>query len=398
MGRPPRALLVAASLIAAALAVAPAASARTYKPLKGGMYHGVSDTGKVEDFFEFADQVGAHPALTQTFYHWDVPLTTGAFYRWAATDTRGVLSLSTAPGGGEERITPREIARGFGDRYILNLNRTIAESGQTVYIRLMAEMNGHWNPYCAYNSDGSRRREGHGKRWFRRAWRRFALIIRGGSRAQINAKLLRQGMPRILRADSEADPVYLGGPNGDPHPVPEPMPQPRVALMWVPQSFGSPNIRGNQPDDYWPGKRYVDWIGFDIYAKYRGALDEDHAFIHDYRGKPIVIGEYSPWDNDFTGAFTSQLFRLARSHPRVKMLLYYRSVNTMNPFNVQFYPGAQDVLRRELDGPRFLEHAPGVTAIPDPPPPAPPAARGAATDGQRPTGHAAARVPPPGSG
>ena len=31
----------------------------------------------------------------------------------------------------------------------------IAETGQTVYIRLMAEMNGHWNAYSAYNADGT---------------------------------------------------------------------------------------------------------------------------------------------------------------------------------------------------------------------------------------------------
>jgi hypothetical protein len=399
MGRQAGAPPLVALLLGAALFAAAPAAAKPYAPPNGTAYHGVSDTGAIEDLFAFADQVGAHPALTQTFYHWDVPLTTGAFYRWAATDTRGVLSLSTAPGGGEERITPRQIARGFGDRYILNLGRTVAASGQTVYIRLMAEMNGHWNPYCAYNADGTRRREGHGKRWFRRAWRRFALIVRGGSRAEINRRLLRQGMPRILRATSETDPVYAGGPNGDPHPVPELMPQPRVALMWVPQSFGSPNIRGNQPDDYWPGGRYVDWIGFDIYAKYRGAFDEDHAFIHDHPGKPVVIGEYSPWDNDFSGAFTSELYGFARRHVRVKMLLYYRSVNTTNAFNVQFYPGAQGFLRGELVRARYPQYAPGVTAIPDPqppppPPPPPPAAarRPVTADGRAPTAPAAANV------
>ena len=52
-------------------------------------------------------------------------------------------------------ITPQQIAEGRDDRYILRLARTIEETGQTVYIRLMAEMNGHWNPYSAYNADGS---------------------------------------------------------------------------------------------------------------------------------------------------------------------------------------------------------------------------------------------------
>jgi hypothetical protein len=358
---------------------------KSYAPGKGKAYHGVSDTGEPSAFFDFARQVGAHPATLQAFYHWDTPLTSGAFYRWARTDTRGVLSLSTAAGDGGERITPKQIAKGVGDRYIINLGRTIAEAQQIVYIRLLAEMNGHWNPYCAFGADGARRRGGHSTAWFRRAWRRFALIVRGGSRAQINGKLVRQGMPRILNAASESDPVYNAGPEGIPLAVPAELPQPKVALMWVPQSFGSPNIRGNQPSDYWPGGKYVDWVGFDIYSKFAGAFDDDQAFIRRYDKWPVVIGEYGPWDNDFRGSFTGSLFNWARSHNRVKMLLYYRSVTTDNPYNVQFYPGAQRVLRRNLNKRRFVEFAPGVEAVPEPPPPAAPSP---------PEAEPASRVPP----
>jgi len=343
-----------------------AAKSKSYAPAKGKAYHGVSDTGYPSDFFEFADQVGAHPAALQAFYHWGTPLTSGAFYRWAKTDTRGVLSLSTAPGGGEELITPKQIAKGRGDRYIVNLGRTITESEQVVYIRLMAEMNGHWNPYSAFNSDGSGRRDGHSTRWFRRAWRRFALIVRGGSRKRINERLVRMGLPRILRASSQQDPVYEGGVH---QPVPKQMPRPKVALMWVPQSFGSPNISANQPEDYWPGGRYVDWVGIDIYAKYRTAFDEGKAFFRRYRRWPFVIAEYGPWDNDQDGSFTGELLRWAEAHDRVKMLIYYRSVTDDNPFNLQYYPGAQKALRNHMDKPRWVEYAPGVRTVPEPPRP-----------------------------
>ena len=62
------------------------------------IWHGVSDTGDVRDYRRFNDQVRAHTPLLQVFFHWGVPLTTGALDRWEVTDTRGVLSLSTAPG------------------------------------------------------------------------------------------------------------------------------------------------------------------------------------------------------------------------------------------------------------------------------------------------------------
>ncbi len=340
MGLRTLAILVGLAAAALALASAPSASAAAYAPRDGHAYHGVSDTGEIADFRTFADQTGAHPALLQDFFHWRVPLTTGALYRWGATNTRGVLALSTQTGDGTEVITPRQIARGKDDRYMTRMAGNIAETGQTVYIRLMAEMNGSWNAYSAFNADGSLRRHGHSQRWYKQAWRRFTLIMRGGSRDRINRKLLDLGLPRIMRAKSQDDPVYEGGPDGIPLPIPERMPQPRVAMMWVPQSFGSPNVAGNQPDDYWPGGKYVDWVGIDIYSKFAGAFDDGVRFFERYDKWPFVIGEYSPWDNDFGGTFTGNLFRWAEAHDRVKMMLYYRGVDPANNYNVQFYPGA----------------------------------------------------------
>jgi hypothetical protein len=363
-------LLLAAVIV---LGCASSAAGNAYAPRDGLAYHGVSDTGDPDDLFAFADQVDAHPAVLQAFYHWRVPLTTGALYRWGITDTRGVLSLSTGTGEGVEVITPQQIAEGRDDRYILRLARTIADTGQTVYIRLMAEMNGHWNPYSAFNADGTARRGGHSTRWYKRAWRRFALIVRGGSRRRINERLVRMGLPRILRASSQNDPIYAGGPEGIPLPVPEELPQPRVAMLWVPQSFGSPNIPGNQPDDYWPGGRYVDWVGIDIYSKFASAFDRGKAFFRRYDRWPFVIGEYGPWDNDYSGSFTNALLRWAERHDRVKMVIYYRGVDPDNVYNLQHYPGAQRALRRHLDKPRWDEYAPGVAALTDPPPPPTPA-------------------------
>ena len=139
--------------------------------------------------------------------------------------------------------------------------------------------------------------------------------------------------------------------------------------MWVPQSFGSPNIAGNQPDDYWPGGKYVDWVGIDIYSKFAGAFDDGVRFFNRYDKWPFVIGEYGPWDNDFGGAFTGRLFRWAEAHDRVKMMIYYRGVDPANKYNVQYYPGARKALRNHLAEPRWDPFAPGVRELDDPPVP-----------------------------
>ena len=147
-------------------------------------------------------------------------------------------------------------------------------------------------------------------------------------------------------------------------------------MMWVPQSFGSPNIAGNQPPDYWPGGRYVDWVGIDIYSKFAGAFDEGKAFFERYDKWPFVIGEYGPWDNDYGGAFVKSLFGWAAAHDRVKMLLYYRDFGAGNAYELSNYPSAAeraalDPQRRPLDRVRPRR----ASQIPDPPPsPAPPIA------------------------
>jgi hypothetical protein len=351
-----RPYLGAAGLITlVALLLAPDVQGRTFRPPHHRIFHGVSDTGQVKDYRVFKHRVRAHSALLENFYHWDTPLTTGALHRWNATDTRGVLSLSTAPGGKPQRISPRRIARGHGDDYILRLNESIAESRQVVYIRLFPEMNGYWNPYSAYDAYGSYRGRSHSTGNFRRAWRRVTLIVRGGKRRAINRRLSRHGMPHIYRAHSSHARIYAR------RGVPRRLPHPKVAFIWNPQTVSSPNVGGNQPEDYWPGRRFVDWVGADIYSRFaspgiRAALTSFYRRWH----APFAIGEYSPWDNDYGGKFTRYLFRWAKEHGRVRALIYYRSVFPNNVFDINHWPAARQVIRHQLNKHRFDPYAPGT--------------------------------------
>jgi hypothetical protein len=346
------AVVVAAAVLL--LTVAGSAEARSFTPRHHRIFHGVSDTTNNKDFHRFRKRVRAHPAVLEDFYHWDTPLTSGAFQRWRQTRTRGVLSLSTAPGGQPEMISPRQIAKGRGDHYIVRLNQTIAESKQVVYIRLFPEMNGHWNPYCAFNANGTRKGRSHSLNSFRRAWQRIVLIVRGGKRKAINRELRQRHMPRILRASSNHDPIY------QPEGVDRHLARPKVAFMWSPQTIGSPYVPGNQPGYYWPGKRFVDWVGADIYSAYAspGVWSAFKRFYRKWRHWPFVVGEYSPWDNDYLGRFTRKLFRFALRHRRTRMLIYYRSVKPDTPYDIDNFPRAKRVLRHKLNKRRFAAYAP----------------------------------------
>lgn len=335
------AVAVCAAALVACLGSAPTAGAKPYAPGKGKAFHGVSDTGDIADFGTFAQQVGAHPAVMQTFHTWGT-FPSMAMMRWDATDTRGVISVGTSKGYAEpEVISPAAIANGEGDNYPLNLNLAIAQWNQPVYIRLMAEMNGHWNAYCAYNQDGSYRGPAHSPAEYRDAWRRFALIVRGGPLATINAKLHKLGMPPI---QAEA---------------PEVLPSPKVALMWVPHSSPTPKTYANRWQVYWPGKEYVDWVGTDIFSTAPNWANMTRLY-EGYKGKPFVVGEYAPFGED-DASYVKTLFRWSKQHKRSKMNVYYQGFGNDPTFDIANFPAARGVIRARLSGPRYIPFAEGTT-------------------------------------
>ena len=150
----------------------------------GKIYAGVSDTGRKRDYRAFTDLVGTHVAVLQSFQTW------GSWQEdhrqaWKRTETRGMLSISTTGSyEGAEVISPRQIRRGRGDGYLMRVGRELDAWDRPTYIRLLPEMNGHWNPYCAFNEDGSKRDAAHSTAQFRKAWIRSVLIIRGGPQEQ----------------------------------------------------------------------------------------------------------------------------------------------------------------------------------------------------------------------
>jgi hypothetical protein len=326
-----RALLVAVLLIAV-FACTRSAKAKTYVASGGKVMVGVTG-GRTADGYERA--AGKRPAVFQFFVAWGDRF--GWAYRRARNARAGLMvHMSSYNGPGtEERTNPRAIALGREDDYLLGLNHDFARYGKPVYLRLFSEMNNAANPYSAYHHNGSPRGAAHTQVWFRQAWRRVAIVIRGGRVGAINRRLRRLGLPR-LRGRS-------GGRVGRPH----------VALQWVPMTAGSPNIAGNRPSAYWPGRAYVDWIGTDFYSRYPNFAGLSRFYgARLYGGKPFVFGEWAMWGRD-DPAFMRRFFRWVAAHPRVKMLAYNQGNTPRSEFRLYRYPRAARVMRRALKSPRY---------------------------------------------
>src|SRR5665811_217187 len=144
--------LAAACLLVAA-AAAPALGA-SLVPQGNKVFFGVSDTGDPADFGGFSEALGQHPALIQTFRTWgsDFP---ESIERWQTARARPVLHITTADNNdGHELISPRAIAKGGGDSYLIRLNKLFWKKGMRAYIRPLGEPNRCLNVYAAYDCEG----------------------------------------------------------------------------------------------------------------------------------------------------------------------------------------------------------------------------------------------------
>jgi hypothetical protein len=273
-----------------------------------------------------------------------------------------MLHLSTYRGPGEpELITPRQIARGRGDRFIRALGGEIAVDyrNRPVYLRLMAEMNAHWNPYAYYNADGSHRDRAHRPYEYRQAFRRVTLILRGGSIDLLDRRLRRLGLPALGggREDCVDEPQTCAG--QETHQPLRTLPHANVAMQWVPQTMGSPNIPSNMPARFYPGDRYVDWVGTDFYSKYPAFpfLEPFYRRWASGHRKPFGFGEWAMWGADDPG-FVRQFIGWVRSHPRVRMIAYNQGNRFNGPFRLSRYPRASGALREAFESRTFTGSVP----------------------------------------
>ena len=312
-------------------------------PPKGRVFFGVTDTGKASGFESFAEAVGAHPAVVETYHPYGNSLHE-ALPRWEQIHARPILHISTAAGSDRhEVITPKGIARGQGDDYLLRLNRSFAHHRMPAYIRPMGEPNRCLNPYTAVRCDGSERGGRHTTHWYKQAFRRMYLILHGGkTRRTLNRKLHKLHLPGLRRKHGR-EPDFL--------------PRAPISVIWSPLPSGSPSVRHNSAEAYFPGNRYIDWVGADIYSRYTdfGGITR---LCHRYgRRKPFAITEFGLWGADDPG-FIRHLLHWVRAHRKTRMLVYYQDFGTQNPFRIQNFPAGQAVLKHALNSPRFPPRAP----------------------------------------
>jgi hypothetical protein len=286
---------VRAALVTAALALVLAAPAAARVNL-----------GILGNADRFQQLTGQDSAVRHVIVGWNQGQTWGSNFA-SLFDSLGptpMLGFGTTGAGGA--VTPLQIAQGKGDAYLVAMNNAIAVWGKFIYVRPMGEMNGHWNPYCAYTASGASKGPQYATPAFRKAFARIYVILHGGPATEVDAKLRRLGLPPVGR-DLPVNPA------------------PTLKVVWNPQGYGSPNIPGNSAQAYYPGDAYVDLVGDDLYD-IRGKAEwaAADALYRAHPSKPFGFPEWGLWGLD-DPAFVRRMAQFVRAHQRTELLSYFNS-------------------------------------------------------------------------
>ena len=99
----------------------------------------------------------------------------------------------------------------------------------------------------------------------------------------------------------------------------------QVEVVWNPQGYGAPDLPANSAESYYPGDRYVDVVGDDLYdIGFKAEWAAADALYKAHPGKPFAFPEWGLWGID-DPKFVEQMAQFVRSHPRTQLIAYFNA-------------------------------------------------------------------------
>jgi hypothetical protein len=308
------------------LTLVPPASGASATPTVSRLYLGVAG-----DPVRFRSQTGQASAIQHAFIGWDQGRTYATRLPVLLRKLGPIPMLHIGTGGPlgkSEAITPLQIADGKGDAFLVALNQAIAEYGGLVYLRLLSEMNHFSHFHSAFNASGSSRGAAYRPEVFKKMFARMYLLLHGGSATSIDAALKKLGLPQYAGADLPA------------------VPPTRLRIIWNPLGGGQPETSANAFYRFYPGDRYLEIVGNDLYGaygQYAGPQNEVlYAFAREHH-KPFALPEWGVKSADYP-AFVRYVCSFIRSHAGIELAAYYKSQGG-GIFDLASKPASRQVYR-----------------------------------------------------
>jgi hypothetical protein len=208
-----------------------------------------------------------------------------------------------------EAITPRGVANGSGDAFLVVLSQGVSGYGQLVYARFLAEGNHCARNYAAFTCAGGSRGPQYAPDAQADAFYRFAAILRGGTRGQVSGKLVRRGLPPYTGPDLPVNPRSL------------------LRLIWNPLGGASPEIAANEWKRFYPGDTAVDVVGNDMYGSSAGWSSAQNEALYAFarrHNKPYGFPEWG-LERDDAPEFVRYICLFIKDHAAIELAAYYEA-------------------------------------------------------------------------
>jgi Glycosyl hydrolase family 26 len=251
----------------------------------------------------FQRQTGQVSTVRHIFIGWEQGRSWGSPFATLFSGLRPVPMIHIGTDRGRQRreaITPAGIAAGRGDAYLVALNGAIARFGSPMYVRFLAEMNNPSNLYSPVDEHGRSRGPSHSAAAYRQAFRRAYVILHGGD---VDGRLRALGQ-RPLGRSLPANPVG------------------RLNVIWNPIA-GMDSGSRRPAQRFYPGDRFVDVVGNDMYARHYGVASHaaNEALYRAHPWKPYAIAEWGTSVDD--AGFVNAVCSFLKTHPRTRLAAYY---------------------------------------------------------------------------
>jgi beta-mannanase len=278
-------------------------------------------------------ETGRTPAIAMWYQAWggSPPFPAAAAARLRAAGIVPMITweawtpprITGAPDVHQPRYRLARIASGAFDGYLRSYARQVKDYGGPVMIRPFHEMDGFWYPWGGTVN-------GNTAAAFIGAWRHVHDLF-----------------------------AAMGVTN--------------VTWVWSVNALSVPSRPGNMPSDYWPGRRYVDWIGISGFnwgrsRNFGGWVSFDEIYrrrigeLVRYR-KPIALTEVGSAEvGGDKAAWIRATFARLSAYPSVGALIWYdKRDSVLEDWRIQSSPSAEAAFvqavatRRVLSAPAALE-------------------------------------------
>lgn len=211
-----------------------------------------------------------------------------------------------------------ELLDGKYDGYLREWAREAARWGRPFFFRLDNEMNADWSPWSAFHY-------GKDADLYIYAWRHVW---------------------EIFREEGAENAVWV----------------------WNPNDTSFPNWRWNHHTRYWPGGKYVDWVGLTAYnlgnaypgntwrefrEAYRPVYDEYRRL---YPGKPLLIAEFASHDGggDKARWIEDMFSALKEEFPEIRFAVWWNGTDGARRYRFDSTPAAREAFARGIRDPYFV--------------------------------------------